>query len=89
MHPSARIAEPATAALALSVGALSRFDAPQTRRGEARIGDHAIAAAREIAPFSRTGPGAFKGVKPDVVDIGGNWVMTERECWTRRTRALA
>ena len=56
MHPSARIAEPATAALALSVGALSRFDAPQTRRGEARIGDHAIAAAREIAPFREPVP---------------------------------
>lgn len=77
MHPSARIAEPATAALALTVGALSRFDAPQTHRGEARVGDHAIAAAREIAPFSRTGPGAFKGVKPELVDIGGNWVVTD------------
>jgi hypothetical protein len=77
MHPSARIAEPATAALALSVGALTRFDAPQTHRGDARVGDHAIAAAREIAPFSRTGPGAFKGVKPEVLDIGGNWVITD------------
>lgn len=77
MHPSARIAEPATAALALTVGALSRFDAPHTHGGEARVGDHAIAAAREVAPFSRTGPGAFKGVKPELVDVGGNWVVTD------------
>jgi hypothetical protein len=77
MDPSARIAEPATTALALTVGALSRFDAPQTHRGEARVGDHAIAAAREIAPFSRAGPGAFKGVKPELVDVGGNWVVTD------------
>lgn len=77
MHPNARIAEPATAALALTVGALSHLDAPQTRRGEARVGDQAIAAPLEVAPFSRTGPGTFKGVKPEVVEVGGNWVITD------------
>ena len=77
LHSAARVAEPATAALALSVGALARFDAPQTLRGDAPVGDHAIASAGEVAPFSRSGPGAFKGVKPEVADIGGNWVIKD------------
>ena len=27
--------------------------------------------------LSRTGPGAYRGVKPDVVDYGGNWVVND------------
>lgn len=77
MHSAARLAEPAPAALAVTVGSLARFDAPETLGGAARVGDHAIAAAGELSPFSRTGPGAYKGIKPDVVDIGGNWVITD------------
>jgi hypothetical protein len=73
----ARIAEPATAALALTAGSLAAYDAPQTLAGVARVGDRAVARADEVSPFSRTGPGAFKGVKPDVVEVGGNWVITD------------
>lgn len=76
-HPSARIAEPATAALALTVGGLARFEAAQTLRGDARVGDQAIAGAGQIAPFTRTGPGAFKGVKPELIDYAGNWALTD------------
>jgi Subtilase family len=77
LHPAARIAEPAPAALALTVGSLARFDAPQTLAGVARVGDRAVASGGEVSPFSRTGPGAFKGVKPDLVEVGGNWVITD------------
>lgn len=74
---TARVSEPAPAALALTVGSLARADAPQTLAGVARVGDQAVAAVNELSPFSRTGPGAFKGVKPDVVDYGGNWVIND------------
>jgi hypothetical protein len=77
LDPAARLAEPAPAALALTVGSLARFDAPQTPSGQARVGDQAIAAAEQLSPFSRTGPGAFKGVKPEVVEYGGNWVLND------------
>ena len=74
---TARIAEPATAALALTVGSIARSDAPQTLSGVARVGDQAVAGVGELSPFSRTGPGAFRGVKPDVVDYGGNWIVND------------
>jgi len=77
LDETARIAEPAPAALAVAVGSIARSDAPQTLSGVARVGDQAIAAVNELSPFSRTGPGAFKGVKPDVVDYGGNWVIND------------
>lgn len=73
----ARVSEPAPAALALTVGSLARSDAPQTPDGRTRVGDRAIARSNELSPFSRTGPGAYKGVKPDVVDFGGNWVVND------------
>lgn len=74
---TARVAEPAPAALALAVGSLARSEAPQTLAGVARVGDQPVAAINELSPFSRTGPGAFRGVKPDVVDYGGNWVIND------------
>jgi len=77
LHEQARVAEPGPAALAVTVGSLARSDAPQTPAGVARVGDQAIAARDELSPFSRTGPGAFRGVKPDVVDYGGNWVIND------------
>jgi hypothetical protein len=74
---TARIAEPAAAALGLAVGSLARSEAPQTLAGVARVGDQAVATVNELSPFSRTGPGAFRGVKPDLVDYGGNWVIND------------
>lgn len=77
LEETARVAEPAPAALALAVGSIARSDAPQTLSGIARVGDQAIASVGQLSPFSRTGPGAFKGVKPDVVDYGGNWIVND------------
>lgn len=79
LDPAARVAEPAAAALALSVGSVARSSAPQTLRGEARVGDRAIAEVNELSPFSRTGPGVYKTTKPDVVDFGGNWALNDRD----------
>jgi hypothetical protein len=75
----AGIAEPGPAANVLTVGALARNDAPQRANGEVRIGDRAVAAAREPSPFTRTGPGVAGGIKPDVVHFGGNWVVNDAD----------
>lgn len=77
LEPAARVAEPAAAALAVVVGSIARSDAPQTLQGTTRVGDRAVAGTDELSPFSRTGPGAFRTIKPDVVEYGGNWVLND------------
>lgn len=71
----ARVSEPGTAALALTVGSLARSDVHSTPSGVSRVGYEAIAPADGISPFTRGGPGAFRSLKPDVVHYGGNWVL--------------
>ena len=67
---SARLAEPATAALALTVGGLSTGRAPADA-------SRAAIAAREgyPSPFTRRGPGLDGAVKPDLVELAGDWVL--------------
>jgi hypothetical protein len=78
--PSCRLAEPAPAALAVTVGAISHSDAPEERTPP-RIGWRAIAPVGHVAPFSRTGPGVgpsgSRQNKPDVVHEGGNLVLSD------------
>jgi hypothetical protein len=73
----ARVAEPANAALALTVGSIARSNAPQTPGGAARVGDRAIAQVDQLSPFSRTGPGTAGSLKPETVAYGGNWVFND------------
>jgi hypothetical protein len=75
LHESARICEPATAALAVTVGSVARSAGPATLAGKTPIGHTAIAPVDGLSPFSRSGPGAYKGVKPEFVHYGGNWVV--------------
>ena len=70
--PSARLCNPATAAIAVTVGALARSEAHDIK--------DTFAAAPEGAPspFSRTGPGyeskpTNRAVKPEFVAYGGNY----------------
>jgi hypothetical protein len=77
LEDGCRVAEPGAGANVLTVGALARHDAPQRADGRTVPGDRAIAATGEPAPFTRSGPGAAGGIKPDVVHYGGNWVMND------------
>ncbi|MCA9167402.1 MAG: S8 family peptidase [Planctomycetales bacterium] len=71
-----RVCNPATAALAVTVGSIARSDAP-------KLNDRAIVPAAKAcapSPFTRTGPGLQidsnkSGVKPDFTAFGGNWGM--------------
>lgn len=72
----ARLAEPAAAANALTVGSLGLSDAPVTAGGTSYV-DHKVVAGRDRpSPFSRTGPGIVARVKPDLTHYGGDLVWT-------------
>lgn len=57
----ARVLTPAEALLGLAVGSYAKYSDTT-----------ALASSREVSPFSRRGPGADGGVKPDLVAHGGN-----------------
>lgn len=67
----ASILDPGQAALALTVGAISPGTLVVGRVGEVT----AIAQEDQPAPFTRSGPGINREVKPEVVDYGGNYVQ--------------
>lgn len=83
---SARICNPGTAAVAVTVGAVARSDAPRTR--DSFPGSPAGAPS----PFSRVGPGyqvkgTQRAVKPEFVAHGGNFAVRsfggEDASWVR------
>lgn len=77
--PEHRIAEPAPAALAVTVGSLALSGAPAELHG--RIGWQAAAVDDEASPFSRGGPGLGtnkkRANKPDMTHYGGNLVVND------------
>lgn len=83
----ARLAEPATAAIAVTVGALVEHEVPGTRRG-AGAGDiiRPLGRVAEPSPFTRVGPGLARAVKPEFVEVGGNLVWEGTASTHRRIR---
>lgn len=66
--PENRIVEPATAAIALTVGSIAHANGlPPEHGAELR----AVAALNRPTPITRVGPGANDSIKPDLVDFGG------------------
>ncbi|RPD44871.1 S8 family peptidase [Hymenobacter sediminis] len=60
-HPSARICTPAESILGLTVGSVTK-----------KHDDTSICRQNQLSPFSRVGPGADRGMKPELVAHGGN-----------------
>ncbi|BDA73850.1 Peptidase S8 and S53, subtilisin, kexin, sedolisin [Calothrix sp. PCC 7716] len=74
LNKSARIIDPATSAIALTVGSLSFGRGSITEPSDVRR--QAIANLSGYpSPFTRTGFGVDGMVKPDVVDFGGDFVL--------------
>jgi hypothetical protein len=73
---TARLAEPAPAAIVLTVGSLAFSDAPVTAHGTTHVDRHVVAGRNRPSPFSRTGPGVVSQTKPDLVHFGGDLVWT-------------
>lgn len=65
LHNDARILSPAEALLAITVGSIAKYEEV-----------HCVARGREVSPFSRRGPGADSGLKPEVAAHGGNVFFT-------------
>jgi hypothetical protein len=70
----ARLTDPASAALALTVGGLSagRIDNHDT---EARVARLVGQRAGNPSPFTRTGPGHERAIKPELVAEGGDYLV--------------
>lgn len=66
-----RIFEPATAANALTVGAIAHA-AAVGNDGPGFVSVRPIANVGEPAPFTCVGPGVNRGIKPELCDDGGN-----------------
>ncbi|HWW50504.1 MAG TPA: S8 family peptidase [Verrucomicrobiae bacterium] len=81
------LSDPATAAIALTVGSLSQFAAPAIRVG---VGAddfvRAVAGVDEPSPFTRTGFGINGAIKPDLVHYGGNLLFEGFGNQVRRIR---
>jgi len=75
LDETGRVSEPATAALAVTVGSIARSAGPANLAGVTHIGHIAVAPVDGLSPFSRSGPGAHKGMKPELVHYGGNLVL--------------
>ncbi len=74
LNKTARIIDPATSAIALTVGSLSYGRGSITEPSDVRR--QAIAKLRRHpSPFTRTGFGVDGMIKPDVVDFGGDFVI--------------
>ncbi|MEI6442777.1 MAG: S8 family peptidase [Nostocales cyanobacterium ELA583] len=74
LNKTARIIDPATSAIALTVGSLSYGRGSMTEPGDVRR--QAIAKLpRHPSPFTRTGFGVDGMIKPDVVDFGGDFAL--------------
>ncbi|MBE9105113.1 S8 family peptidase [Nostoc cf. edaphicum LEGE 07299] len=74
LNKSARIIDPATSAIALTVGSLSFGRGSVTEPSDVRR--QAIANLSGYpSPFTRTGFGVDGMIKPDVVDFGGDLVL--------------
>lgn len=74
LNKTARIIDPATSAIAITVGSLSYGRGSITEPADVRR--QAIAKLRGFpSPFTRTGFGVDGMIKPDVVDFGGDIVI--------------
>ncbi len=76
LEPTTKVLDPGQAALALTVGSLAHSN---TVAGPNMAGDSALAEQAFPSPFTRTGPGISGEIKPELVERGGNYVLTSNE----------
>jgi hypothetical protein len=67
------LCEPATAAIAVTVGGVAQYDVPAVRRGSNQDNiTRPIAIAGQPSPMTRIGPGIGSAIKPEFVAPAGN-----------------
>lgn len=88
--PEHRLIDPATSALGITVGSITRFDEPALNPRSIT----SISAGKKdyLSVFTRIGKGVNRAIKPDVVDYGGNFSVFQmirgRNRWQKRDMAL-
>jgi hypothetical protein len=76
LDPSGRLNDPATAAIPVTVGALAAKDVIARRRGSGASDiSRPVAKEDQPAPFTRSGHGINRAIKPEFVESGGNAVF--------------
>jgi len=73
-----KLINPATAALALTIGSIAPDVQIQQERYGAEQIKTAIAQAHQPSPFTRTGLGINGMIKPELVEYGGNLILSEQ-----------
>ncbi|MDQ6957214.1 MAG: S8 family peptidase, partial [Mariprofundaceae bacterium] len=73
-----KLINPATAALALTVGSIAGEEKIEQERYGAENIKTAIAQAHQPSPFTRTGLGINGMIKPELVEYGGNLILAEQ-----------
>jgi hypothetical protein len=74
-NPDYKIINPATSALAITVGSIAQSTRVQAERfGEEQI-KTPIAEENQPSPFTRIGPGINGMIKPELVEYGGNLIL--------------
>lgn len=71
--PEHRLIDPATSALSVTVGSISRFDEPEVTPN--RSGRISVGKKNYLSAFTRIGRGVNKAIKPEFVDYGGNYCV--------------
>lgn len=69
--PNCSIANPSQSCFALTVGSINHFEAFENHDWKS------VGGKNEISSFSRTGPGIWDMVKPDVVEFGGGLTVSK------------
>lgn len=72
LDDAAKIIEPATGSIVLTVGALAHTaNVPHGLAGNS-VGFRPIAQEQQLSPFTRCGPGLGDAIKPELCEVGGN-----------------
>jgi Subtilase family len=72
LEDEAKIIEPATGAIVLTIGSLSHSARVPAGVGQRDVAMRPISGDGEPSPFTRSGPGMGGSVKPELCEFGGN-----------------
>lgn len=74
-QPEHKLIDPATSALGITVGSITRFAEPSAVLNRAtRL---SVGKKDYLSVFTRIGKGVNRAIKPDVVDYGGNYAVSQ------------
>lgn len=89
-QPEHRLIDPATSALGITVGAITKFDEPSAIPN--RTVRLSVGKKDYLSVFTRIGKGVNRAIKPDVVDYGGNFAVSQlmrgRSQWVKNDMRL-